>query len=160
MFDLITGQARHLPRHQGVPILVSTTAQVLVAGVLLTIPYLYVTEQLPEIPSMMAFVAAPPPPPPPPPPPAPAPKPAAEHVTPPAKPGQLLAPIEAPPDVAPEPIATFGEEEGVTGGVEGGVPGGVFGGLVGGIPDVVPHHLRHLHRRWHNRASRCASAGS
>jgi protein TonB len=138
MFDLITGQARHLPRHQGVPIVVSTTAQVLVGALVLAVPYLYVTEQLPEIPSMMAFVAAPPPPPPPPPPPAPAPKTAAKPETPPIKPGQLRAPVEAPPAVAPEPVATSGSEEGVYGGVEGGVPGGVYGGVVGGIPDVVP----------------------
>jgi protein TonB len=40
--------------------------------------------------------------------------------------------------VAPEPVATFGDEEGIFGGVEGGVPGGVFGGVVGGILDLVP----------------------
>ena len=136
MFDLITGQARHLPRHQGVPILMSTTAQILVVAIVLAIPYLYVTEQLPEIPSMMAFVAAPPPPPPLPPPLAPA-RPAARPLTP-ATPGQLVAPIEVPAEVAPEPVATPGDEEGIFGGVEGGVPGGVFGGVVGGIPDVVP----------------------
>ena len=51
---------------------------------------------------------------------------------------QLVAPIEVPAEVAPEPVATFGDEEGIFGGVEGGVPGGVFGGVVGGIPDVVP----------------------
>ena len=136
MFDVITGRARHLPRHQGVPILISTTAQVLVAAVLLAIPYLYVTEQLPEIPSMMAFVAALPPPPSPPPPPPPATS--GAKPAPPAKPGQLTAPIAAPTSITPEPVATFGDEEGFLGGVEGGVPGGVFGGVVGGIPEATP----------------------
>lgn len=137
MFDLISGQARHMPRHAGVPIVISTTIQVLIAGLVLTLPYLYVTEQLPEIPSMMAFVAAPPPPPPPPPPPAPAPKAPARPAAVAPKPGQLVAPIEAPATVEPEPVATGGEE-GVLGGVEGGVPGGVYGGVVGGIPDPLP----------------------
>jgi protein TonB len=136
MFDLITGDVRHMPRHQGVPILVSTTVQVLTAGLVLVVPYLYVTAQLPEIPSMMAFVAAaPPPPPPPPPPPAPA-KPAAKPVTP-VKPNQFAAPIEAPATVEPEPMATSGDG-GTFGGVEGGVPGGVVGGIVGGIPEAAP----------------------
>ena len=138
MFDLITGQARHLPRHQGMPILISMTAQVLVAAVLLAIPYLYVTEQLPEVSSMMAFVAAPPPPPPPPPSSPPPPARRAAKAARPAKPGQLTAPIAAPTSVTPEPVATAGDEEGFVGGIEGGVPGGVFGGVVGGIPDVTP----------------------
>jgi protein TonB len=137
MFDLITGETRHMPRHQGLPILLSVTVQVVVAAAVLAIPYLYVTNQLPEIPSMMAFVAAPPPPPPPPPPaPAPA-QPAVKPVTP-TNPSQMAAPVEMPAAVTPEPVATGGDEEGVIGGVEGGVPGGVFGGVVGGIPDVPP----------------------
>jgi protein TonB len=137
MFDLVTGETRHMPRHAGLPILISTTAQLLVAAVVLAVPYLYVTDRLPEIPSMMAFVAAPPPPPPPPPPPAAVPKPVAKPVTPP-KPGQVPAPLEAPAVVAPEPAPTGGDEEGVIGGVEGGVPGGVYGGIVGGISDTPP----------------------
>jgi periplasmic protein TonB len=136
MFDLITGQTQHMPRRQGVPILISTTAQALVASVILAMPYLYVTAQLPEVPSMMAFVATPPPPPPPPPPAAPA-KPATEPVTR-AKPNQLVAPVGAPPEVVPEPVTVERNEEFIAGGVEGGIPGGVFGGVVGGIPDVVP----------------------
>jgi protein TonB len=137
MFDLVKGDVKHLPRNQGVPIVISTTIQVLVAVLIFAIPYLYVTEQLPELPSMMAFVAAPPPPPPPPPPPAPAqPVKKTEPVAP--KPDRFTAPIEAPPTVMPEPVATAGADEGVPGGVEGGVPGGVLGGIVGGIPEPTP----------------------
>jgi len=136
MFDLITGEARHMPRQAGLPIVISTTVQVLVAAAVVAIPYLYVADRLPEIRSMRAFVAELPPPPPPPPPPAPA-RAAAKPVTP-QKPGQLTAPIEAPATVEPEPVATGGDEEGVTGGVEGGVAGGVYGGVVGGIPDAPP----------------------
>jgi protein TonB len=136
MFDLITGEAKHLPRHQGAPLVISTTVQVMVGALVLAVPYLYVTNQLPEVPTMMAFVAAPPPPPPPPP--APAPPVAARPVVKP-DPAKFTAPIEAPPEVAPEPVTTAGGGyEGVPGGVEGGVPGGVVGGVVGGIPDLLP----------------------
>jgi protein TonB len=138
MFDLITGKATHMPRHQGVPIVVSTAAQVLLVGLVIVVPLLFVTHQLPAPPVMMAFVAAPPPPPPPPPPAAPA----SAAKTPPASttaaPTQstFVAPIEAPASVAPEPP---GEDAvGVPGGVEGGVPGGVVGGIVGGLPEAPP----------------------
>jgi protein TonB len=141
MFDLVTGKARHLPRNPALPIVLSTAAQVIVLGLVVAIPVLFVTEQLPQMPTMMAFVAAPPtPPPPPPPPPAPAP---ARVEKPPVRPAAAAEapafPIEAPSEVAPEPAeVAVRDEEGVSGGVEGGVPGGVVGGVVGGIPDVVP----------------------
>lgn len=135
MFDLVTGEVRHMPRHQGLPIVISTSAQVLVVFLIFAVPYLYVTDKLPSVPTMMAFVAAPPPPPPPPPPPAPK---AAPDVKPTARPNPAAAPVVAPPTVEPEPVATAGGDEGVPGGVEGGVPGGVLGGIVGGIPDPMP----------------------
>jgi protein TonB len=140
MFELITGEAKHTPRHQSLPILVSTVAHVVVLGVVIAVPLLLMTEQLPEIPTMMAFVTAPPappPPPPPPPPPAsPTPKTPAPRPTAPPTPGQLVAPLEAPPQVEPE---RFDDEgfQGVPGGVEGGIPGGVVGGVVGGLPEVA-----------------------
>ncbi len=71
MFELITGEAKHTPRNQSLPILVSTAAHVAVLGLVIAVPLLYVTENLPEIPTTMAFVAAPPTPPPPPAPPGP-----------------------------------------------------------------------------------------
>ncbi len=141
MFDLITGHATHTPRNQTVPILVATAAHVVVVGLLVVLPLLYISDQLPEMPTMMAFVAAPPAPPPPPPPPMAAKKaPATPPRAAPPAPGQLVAPVEAPPSVEPEPAANVGSEgeDGVPGGVEGGVPGGVAGGIVGGLPEAPP----------------------
>ena len=136
MFDLVTGKARHLPRHATLPIIVSTAAQVVVVGAAIAIPVLLVTDTMPDVPTMMAFVAAPPPPPPPPPPPAPAqPKPAAARPTP-AATSNIAAPIAPPTAIAAERPSGEGLDVGVPGGVEGGVPGGVIGGVVGGIPDV------------------------
>lgn len=140
MFDLITGEAKHTPRHQSVPILVSTAAHVVVLGLVIAVPVLLMTEQVPEIPTMMAFVAAPPAPPPPPPPPTPA-SPVKKTTPPPSTPtptaGQFVAPLEPPSRVEPE---LFDDEGfvGAPGGVEGGVPGGIVGGVVGGLPEVIP----------------------
>ncbi|HEY7189452.1 MAG TPA: TonB family protein [Vicinamibacterales bacterium] len=138
MFDLITGEAKHLPRHATFPILVSTTAQVLVVGSLIAIPILLVTDTVPEIPTMMAFVADVPPPPPPPPPPAPAaPKPAATPAAA-AAVNPAAAPVEPPKEIAAERPSDEGINDGVPGGVEGGVPGGILGGVVGGLPEAPP----------------------
>ncbi|HEY1306607.1 MAG TPA: TonB family protein [Vicinamibacterales bacterium] len=137
MFDLITGNARHLPRHAALPIIASTAAQVLVVGSAIAIPILLVTDTMPEIPTMMAFVAVPPPPPPPPPPPAPAqPKPVATRPAP-TSVNQAAAPIEPPAALTPE-RANEGLDVGVPGGVEGGIPGGIVGGVIGGLPEAPP----------------------
>jgi protein TonB len=137
MFELITGEARHIPSKPALPIFISTAAQaIIVAGIL--IPVLLVTGALPETPTMMAFVAAPPsPPPPPPPPPPPA---AAEKSTPPETqpvPTSSAAPVDVPSRIEPEPVAGVGDA-GVPGGLEGGIPGGVPGGVVGGLPTDLP----------------------
>jgi protein TonB len=97
--------------------------------------------------ALRAFLVEPPdvtpPPPPPPPPPATAiravprviatPPPISQDTT-------LIAPVEVPEQITPEP-QTFdtGVEGGVAGGVEGGVPGGVVGGVVGGLPQAASH---------------------
>jgi protein TonB len=138
MFDLITGQTQHIPAKPGVPILISVSAQVaLVAGILA--PVLLFTGALPEVPTMMAFVAeaqAAPPPPPPPPPPAPAAKsPAPASAKPAPSPG--AAPVEPPSTIQPERPNDEGDL-GVPGGVEGGIPGGIPGGVVGGLPNDIP----------------------
>jgi protein TonB len=139
MFDMVTGNARHLPSHASLPIMLSTIAQVAVVTTLLVIPALFVADQIPEIPTMMAFVAPPPPPPAPPPPPLQRPTPPKPVVQ--AQPvpstSELVAPVEAPKSIEPE---LRGEEldEGVPGGVEGGVPGGIVGGVVGGLPEAPP----------------------
>ena len=139
MFDMVTGKARHIPTHATVPILVSTTAQALALITVLMLPALFVANAIPEVPTMMAFVAPPPAPPAPPPPPAPKPpdvKPAVAQAHPIASTSELVAPVEAPREIAAAPEADL--DEGVPGGVEGGVPGGVVGGVVGGLPELVP----------------------
>jgi periplasmic protein TonB len=141
MFDLVTGKVRHLPSHATLPIMLSTTAQAVLLTVALVVPALFVTEQIPEIPTMMAFVAPPPPPPAPPPPPMQRPTPpkpvAQAQPVPPTS--DLVAPVEVPKEIEPEPARgeSF-DDEGVPGGVEGGVPDGVIGGVVGGLPEPPP----------------------
>jgi protein TonB len=105
-----------------------------------------VTNTLPPMPTMMAFVApeaVPPPPPPPPPPPAPvaqkvAPKPTLNAVTAPVNP--LAAPVVPPAEITPEVnrVAAAGVEGGVAGGVEGGVAGGIVGGIIGVVAPPPP----------------------
>jgi periplasmic protein TonB len=140
MFDLVTGKARHLPSHATLPIILSTTAQALAVTTILVLPALFVVEQLPEIPTMMAFVAPPPPPPAPPPPPMqkPASAKAVARAQPVPSPSELAAPVEAPKTIEPEPAGPEYLDEGVPGGVEGGIPGGIVGGVVGGLPEPPP----------------------
>jgi len=140
MFDLITGKARHLPSHAGLPIVASTTAQALAATAILVLPALFVAEQIPEIPTMMAFVAPPPPPPAPPPPPMQrnAPVKPVPKASPAPSTSNLVAPVEAPKTIEPEPEGPEYLDEGVPGGVEGGVPGGIVGGVLGGLPEPPP----------------------
>lgn len=135
MFDLITGQTRHIPSKPGVPILISMSAQLALVSAIV-VPVLFFTGALPEVPTMMAFVAeasAPPPPPPPPPPAAKSPGPASAKPAP--SPG--AAPVEPPSTIQPERPNDEGDI-GVPGGVEGGIPGGVLGGVVGGLPGDIP----------------------
>ena len=136
MFDLITGQTRHIPSKPGVPILISMSAQLALVGAIV-VPVLFFAGALPEVPTMMAFVAeasAPPPPPPPPPPPA-AKSPGPAPAKPAPSPG--AAPVEPPSTIQPERPNDEGDI-GVPGGVEGGIPGGVLGGVVGGLPGDIP----------------------
>jgi protein TonB len=137
MFDLITGEAKHIPSQPALPIMISTAAQALLVAALL-LPLLFFAGQLPETPTMMAFVtAAPPPPAPPPPPPPPA---AEKRPTPPETrpaPPSGAAPVDVPTSIEPERPADPGEE-GVPGGVEGGIPGGVLGGVPGGLVTEIP----------------------
>lgn len=140
MFELFSGDRRRAPHRSSIPVLISTAVHVIVLGVLLAIPILYVSAELPEVPDMLAFVvSAAPPPPPPPPPPAPA--------STPSKPKEIrrvptasprAAPVEAPPEIVEETHLDAGSEEGVPGGVEGGILGGVVGGVVGGVLSDLP----------------------
>ena len=139
MFELFSGDRRRAPHRGTLPVLVSTAAHVIAIGGLLAIPILYVSADVPEVPDVLAFVAAAPPPPPPPPPaPAAASRPSkskAVKPTPPINP--RAAPVEAPREIVEEaPVEVI--DEGVQGGVEGGIPGGVVGGVVGGLVSDLP----------------------
>ena len=136
MFDLIEGKAKHLPRHATMPIMFSMVAQVAVVTLAIVIPIMIVTDTMPEIPTMMAFVAVPPPPPPPPPPAPAPPKTQPTQATTPVNP--TAAPVEPPKEIAPERPGDDRINDGVPGGVEGGIPGGVVGGVVGGLPEAPP----------------------
>ena len=135
MFDLITGQTKHLPTKRGLPILISTVSQLSLVTAIV-VPVLLYTGALPEVPTMMAFVAAAPAPPPPPPPPPPAAKQPTQPATRPV-PTSGAAPVEPPATIQPE-LPNDEGNIGVPGGVEGGVPGGVVGGVVGGLPTEIP----------------------
>jgi periplasmic protein TonB len=141
MFDLIIGtQERPLRKKAIGPKVVSMAVHALVAALVVVVPLLRVTNTLPEMPVMMAFVtsvpeAAPPPPPPPPPPASIAPRGAGKPVT--TTPANALAaPVVAPSEIAPE-VARVASA-GVVGGVEGGVLGGIVGGLVGAVTAPPP----------------------
>jgi periplasmic protein TonB len=140
MFELFTGDHRRAAHRGSIPALITTVAHVIVLGVVLVVPILYVSANSPDVPRVMAFsVPAVPPPPPPPPPPAPASQTAKPKVT------KLVpalspraAPVEAPQEIVEETPVDPGSEEGVPGGVEGGVPGGVVGGVPGGLITNLP----------------------
>lgn len=113
----------------------STLAHATIVGLVLLVPLLYLAEELPTPPDMLAFVVATPPPPPPPPPPP------AAHRAEPVKPKAVLkaesaiaAPVEAPAEILPERPVMLLEPEFGEGGVEGGVVGGIAGGIARGIP--------------------------
>ena len=138
MFEVFSGEHRRVPHRDTVPLVISTAVHVVVIGAMAAIPLLYLSADLPEVPHMLAFVAAAPPPPPPPPP-APPPPAAAKAATRP-KPKPIPTnvarplPVEPPMEtVAERDVSGSGSEEGIPGGVEGGVPGGIVGGVIGGI---------------------------
>jgi protein TonB len=141
MFDLITGTSERPLRERSLRSkVVAMAAHIVVVLVVVAIPLLTVSNQLPPIgPTMMAFVTAVPAPPPPPPPPLPPSAPAKAAVEPVRTTGQFAAPIAAPSTVEPEHLSARDDStSGVLGGVEGGVPGGVIGGIVGGIVSLAP----------------------
>ena len=138
MFDLIAKGHRRTPHGDTVPMVVSVGIHTVVATALVVIPLLYVSDSIPQVPTMMAFVAvapAPPPPPPPPPPPqAMADLPPVEEDV-----GPPPAPLEAPAEIGPEPVVA--RPVGIEGVVVGGVTGGIVGGLVEAPPPPPPPPL-------------------
>ena len=141
MFDLLTGNIDR-PFHEKAVMstVVSGAAHVTLLAALFLLPLLYVTEHMPTLPLMNAFVGMPAAPPPPPPPPAPrgaANAPKARAL--PAPANRFAAPIEAPATITAESIVpSTPEPVGVEGGVEGGIEGGVVGGIVGGLLEAPP----------------------
>ena len=127
MFDLYTGNVRHLPRNAALPILVSTSVQGTALAVITLMSFLIATRELPAAPDVLAFVAdlpaaAPPPPPPPPR--------VAQAVPQAPSPNPMAAPLEAPAEIAPEPIAAPVADV-------AGIEGGVVSGVVGSVPALV-----------------------
>jgi TonB family protein len=127
MFDLYTGNVRHMPHRTALPILVSSSVQGTVLVALALVSFLIATRELPAVPDVLAFVAelpaaAPPPPPPPPR--------VAQAVPQAARVNPAAAPLEAPTAIAPEPVGAPMNDI-------AGVEGGVVGGVVGGIPALA-----------------------
>ena len=141
MFDLVSGTLdRPFRDRHVVPTVFSAVTHIVILGGVIGTTLFLVTEGLPKIPTMIAFVAEvpAPPPPPPPPPPAPGPRPAQAARPIPTR-GDFTFPVQVPTQILPETGLDMGGEEGVPGGVEGGIPGGVVGGIVGGIiTDIAP----------------------
>ena len=143
MFDLASGALDRpfLDKHSGAAV-VSAASHIVVLGAFAAALLFSVSTEVPEVRTMMAFVAEAPAPPPPPPPPAPSvrtqskPQPA----TPAPVSGQtFIAPAEIPIGIQPERAVDFDDEGGEVGGVPGGIPGGVVGGLLGTVlPDAPP----------------------
>ena len=142
MFDLTAGTIERpfRDKHASATVL-SVAAHVAIIGSAAWIVLFSVPDTLPQVPSMMAFVAPAPVPSPPPPPPPPAPK--GAQAAQPSKPvpttgPTFTVPTEIPVGIQPESGIDLGGEGGVVGGVEGGIPGGVVGGLLGAIVDEAP----------------------
>ena len=142
MFDLTAGTIERPFRdaHLSATAL-SVAAHVAVVGGIAWFVLFSVTDQLPKVPAMMAFVAAAPAPAPPPPPPPPAAK--AVKAVQASKPAPTTGPTftvpsEIPVGIQPESGIDLGGEGGVVGGVEGGIPGGVLGGLLSGAVNEAP----------------------
>ena len=133
MFELITGELKHAPRHQAAPIVASVAAHAIVAGTVLMATVFLVSDRLPEVRTMMAFVAAPPAPLPPPPAPAPARAQVRREQAKPRPASSAPAPTGAPIEIMSEAAEPDLDEEGTLVGVEGGVPGGVAGGVLGAL---------------------------
>jgi protein TonB len=142
MFDLTAGTTDRPFRdpHASATIL-SIATHVAVIGSIAWVLLFSVSDTLPEVPSIMAFVtSAPAPSPPPPAPPPPAAKAAKAQVSKPVPTTgpTFTVPTEIPVGIQPESGIDLGDEGGVVGGVEGGIPGGVLGGVLGGMVTEAP----------------------
>lgn len=101
MFDLIVDGHRQSSGRDAGTLLMSLGIHSTVVALVVVVPLLYVTESFPQVPYMMAFVAAPPLPPPPPPPAPPdpgTPEPAVDV-------NPAAAPVEEPDEIEAEPVS-------------------------------------------------------
>jgi protein TonB len=142
MFDLTAGTIDRPFRdpHASATVL-SIASHVAVIGSLAWVLLFSVSDKLPDVPSMMAFVAAAPIPsaPPPPPPRAAMAAKAAQVSKPvPTTGPTFTVPTEIPVGIQPESGIDLSDEGGEVGGVEGGIPGGVLGGILGGMINEAP----------------------
>jgi periplasmic protein TonB len=141
MFDLTAGTIERpfRDKHASATALSIATHVAAIGGIAWVVLF-SVPDTLPQVPSMMAFVAAAPvPSPPPPPPPAAKAVKAAQASKPAPTTGPTFAvPTEIPVGIQPESGIDLGDEGGVVGGVEGGIPGGVLGGILGGMVNEAP----------------------
>jgi protein TonB len=142
MFDLTAGTIDRPFRdpHASATVL-SIATHVAVLGGIAWVVLFSVSDKLPEVPSMIAFVAeapVPSPPPPPPPPAAKAAKAAQISKPVPTTGPTFTVPTEIPVGIQPESGIDLSDEGGEVGGVEGGIPGGVLGGILGGMINEAP----------------------
>ena len=144
MFELTSGKIdRPFRDAHASATVISIAAHAIVLGSIAWVVLFSVSETLPKVPVMMAFVADAPVPVPPPPPPPPAAK--TMKAAQPSKPAPtngptFIAPAAIPVGIQPESgIDLFDDEGGVVGGAEGGIPGGILGGVLGGmVTEVMP----------------------
>jgi protein TonB len=145
MFDLTVGTLDRPFRDQhGSGMTFSVLTHLAIVGAVTWTVMFAVSERLPEVPAMMAFVAEMPAatPPPPPPPPTRLAKTTESAARATNTAATFAAPSEVPVGIQPEALADFDGEGGEVGGVEGGLPGGVLGGTPGGlVTDVAPPPL-------------------
>lgn len=136
MFEVVANRQRQA--HSATPVVVSIVGHVVLMGLVVVIPLLYATDNLPRVPAMMAFVTSMPAPPSPPPPPPPPPK-AADPAQPKPLPANAFAaPVEAPSEIRPELPGIVVSDVGLEGGIVGGVTGGIVGGLAAAPPPPPP----------------------
>lgn len=142
MFDLTAGTIDRPFRdsHASATVL-SVATHLAVLGSIAWVVLFSVSDKLPEVPTMIAFVAEAPvhsPPPPPPPPAAKAAKAAQVSKPVPTTGPTFTVPTEIPVGIQPESGIDLSDEGGEVGGVEGGIPGGVLGGILGGMINEAP----------------------
>jgi periplasmic protein TonB len=136
IFEAVVDPPTRMRTRQGASVLLTVLLETALIAVLVMVP-LMATDVLPApTDAINAFVAAPAPPPTPPPPPAPRTQPIEPAPQPVVNVRPDVAPIEAPPDIVPEPPIAFGIEEIGSPAVPGdGVSGGF--GLPGGQGDLL-----------------------